>query len=490
MGLLAGDGTQLRSELLSMGVEPSHSDGKKRLQDYIQSQRPERKIRCVLQVGWTKDAFVLPDEVFGPAANEVVYQSHERGHEEHTQSGTLEDWKSSIAHMAIGNPLLTFALSAAFAGPLLAKTNSESGGFHFVGDSSTGKTTLIEAACSVWGGSNFKRSWRATANGMEGVAALFNDCLLALDEISQCDPKEVGSIIYTLGNGRGKQLASRNGGARSVPQFRCLVLSSGERSIETAIAESGQKVKAGQSVRLLDIPVNRSFGAWDVLHSASTAANFSDQVKQASGAFHGTAGRAFLKALTFDKSDFSELLNSFKVLEHFVAHNGDGQEKRAAARFALVALAGEQATEYGLTGWARGEALQAAQGAYQLWQSTRSKGNSEPQQILEQVLDFIQRHGDSRFSDFEETEQTKVQNRAGWWCDTRDGREYRFTSSGLREALKSFDFKRSLKVLVEAGAIPEPPADGEKARPFRVGGAITKLYPVNPEYLEGVGHVA
>ena len=64
-----------------------------------------------------------------------------------------------------------------------------------------------------------------SANGMEGAAALFNDCLLALDEISECDPKEVGAIVYALGNGRGKQRASRTGSARGVVRWRCFVLS-------------------------------------------------------------------------------------------------------------------------------------------------------------------------------------------------------------------------------------------------------------------------
>ena len=39
---------------------------------------------------------------------------------------------------------------------------------------------------------------------MEGAAALFNDCLLALDEISECDPREVGAIVYALGEGGRK----------------------------------------------------------------------------------------------------------------------------------------------------------------------------------------------------------------------------------------------------------------------------------------------
>jgi hypothetical protein len=39
---------------------------------------------------------------------------------------------------------------------------------------------------------------------------------------------------------------------------------------------------------------------------------------------------------------------------------GEGQDKRAAGRFALLALAGEVATEYGITGWPEGEAIKAA----------------------------------------------------------------------------------------------------------------------------------
>jgi hypothetical protein len=72
---------------------------------------------------------------------------------------------------------------------------------------------------------------------MEGAAALFNDSLLALDEISECDPRDVGAIVYSLGNGRGKQRAQRTGAARSVVRWRCMVISSGERAIATHMQE-------------------------------------------------------------------------------------------------------------------------------------------------------------------------------------------------------------------------------------------------------------
>ena len=41
-------------------------------------------------------------------------------------------------------------------------------------------------------------------------------------------------------------------------------------------------------------------------------------------------------------------------------------------------------------------------------------------------------------------------------------------------------------MLVEAGAIPKPAANGEKARFFRVKGQGIKLYAVNPDKLTRV----
>lgn len=486
METLRAGGDDLRGELLAMGVliDPSRK-ARDLLANYLQDKLPKRRMRCALQVGWCDGSFVLPDAVIGPKASGVIFQSGERGHDEHTKAGTLSGWQSDIAALAINNPLLTLALSASFAGPMLERCNAEGGGVHFVGDSSTGKTTLLEAGCSIWGGANYRRSWRATANGMEGAAALFNDCLLALDEISECDPREVGAIVYSLGNGRGKQRAGRNGNARGVTRWRCVVLSSGERSIETTMAEGGHRAKAGQAVRLLDIPAARTFGAWDDLHGLASGTAFSDAIKRASVTHHGHAGRAFLEKLTRDSRDFCALLETVKALPHFAADGGEGQDKRAAGRFALLALAGEVATEYGITGWPEGEAIKAASECFKLWRASRGKGNDERRQILDKVSGFIERHGDGRFSDAEASHESHLRDRAGWWRDSIDSREYLFTTDGMHEALKGFDFKRALDVLQEAGALPVPGADGKRAKFYRIAGRGVKLYPVQAEKLGG-----
>lgn len=488
MEMLRGAGDDLRGELLAMGLEIDPTPKSRNLLAiYLQAKPPKREMRCALQVGWCGDSFVLPDTVIGPKADSVIFQSGERGQDEHTLAGTLAGWQAEISARAVGNPLLLLALSASFAGPMLVRCNAEGGGMHYVGDSSTGKTTAIEAACATWGGPNFRRSWRATANGMEGAAALFNDCLLALDEISECDPREVGAIVYALGNGRGKQRAGRTGSARAVTRWRCFVLSSGERSIGTTMQEGGHRAKAGQSVRLLDIPAERAFGAWDNLHGMASGTEFSDEIKRAAATHYGHAGRAFLERLTCDRRNFCALLERIKRLAEFSAEDGEGQERRAAGRFALLALAGEVATEYGITGWPEGEAIQAAAEGFKSWRSLRGHGNDEHRQILDRISGFIERHGDGRFSDA--NVETQVRDRAGWWRDSTGERTYLFTAEGLREALKGFDFSRALDALEKSGALPAPSADGKRAKFYRIGGRGQRLYPIQADKLGG-GHGA
>ena len=478
MELLRGTGDELRGALLAMGVmiDPA---GHREFARYLQARVPERRVTCATQTGWLGKVFVLPDACYGPGAAAVTYQSGEHTDGEFSTGGDLKGWRDHIAAMAVGNPVLMLALSAAFAGPVMHLVRAESGGVHLVGNSSTGKTTGVEAARSVWGGDRFKRSWNSTANGLEGAASQSNDCLLVLDEINQADPRDVGAIIYALGNGVGKQRASRTGSARAVTRWRTFVLSSGERSVATAMAEGGIKAKAGHGVRLLDVPVARKFGAWDDLHGFSDGPAFSDALAKCAATHYGHAGREFLERLTRDKSDMAALWERVKSLDAFAAC-GDGQVKRAAARFALAGMAGELATEYGLTAWEPGAAVKSAIVAFNAWRDHRGATNAEQHQIVEAVSGFITRHGDARFSDVDATRDTMVRDRAGWWRNGTNGREYLFTPDGLREALKGFDFKAGTHALTQAGMLAKPGADGKTASLMHIDGRRMRVYVVQP----------
>ena len=109
-----------------------------------------------------------------------------------------KDWQAGVGTLASGHVLPVLAMSAALAGPLLHLAGQEGGGVHFHGPSSRGKTTLLQAAASVWGrgGSpGYVRAWRATANGLEGAAASATDTALILDEFGQVDGREAAAAV-------------------------------------------------------------------------------------------------------------------------------------------------------------------------------------------------------------------------------------------------------------------------------------------------------
>jgi hypothetical protein len=116
--------------------------------------------------------------------------------------------------------LPTLAISASLAGPLLHVAGLESGGIHLFGNSSTGKTTLLKLAASVWGDGGLVHSWRATSNGLEGIANRTSDVALILDELGQLETREAATSLYMLASGAGKVRMNRNATLQDIKTWR------------------------------------------------------------------------------------------------------------------------------------------------------------------------------------------------------------------------------------------------------------------------------
>jgi putative DNA primase/helicase len=272
MRLLSGGCDEMRAELLRLGFDvPVQQKNRNHLTDYIQQSRPERSARCVERAGWHGRVFVMPERTIGDGDEEVLFQSETIGGHIYRECGALEQWRSDVADLCRDNSRLLFAVSAAFAAPLLHWAGEESGGFHLRGGSSSGKTTALRVAASVWGAPDFMRRWRATDNGLESIAAQYSDGLLILDELGQLDPKIAGEAAYMLANGEGKARAARGGAARAVYTWRLLFLSAGEISLADHMRSGGKQVQAGQETRLADIPADagKGLGVFDTLRGFS-----------------------------------------------------------------------------------------------------------------------------------------------------------------------------------------------------------------------------
>ncbi|MGM0703350.1 MAG: DUF927 domain-containing protein [Pseudomonadota bacterium] len=484
MRLLKGSGEEMRGELLDMGVRIS-PDGFKLLHRWASQCQPDEVVVAATRVGWHQRegnrAFVMPRRTIaeGELARQIIFQSEDASQDEFATAGTPVSWRDNIGRLCSGNPLAILAVSTALAGPLLDLTHQQYAGIHLVGDSSNGKTTLLEVAASVWGGPDFKRTWRATGNGLEGIAAALSDTALILDEIGEADGREIGSIIYALGNGIGKARASRNGTARRPNRWRSALLSSGERTLAAHMSEAGKRAHAGQAVRLLDIPAQRQHGVFDHLHHLGDGRAFADHLKSAVTRHYGCVGPAFIEKLVREERDLAGELDRCSQLPGFTTSRQ--LQGRAAKVLALIGLAGELAAEYGLVGWQAGEAMDAAIEAFQAWVSGQGSVRSEHEQILANVSGFIERHGDARFSsvDADPTHPPTVHNRAGWWRDDAQGRTYLFNREGLAEALGAFDVTRGTEALEIAGWIVERDPDARSVR-VRINGNRRRVYAIRP----------
>ncbi|MEL5848241.1 MAG: DUF927 domain-containing protein [Candidatus Igneacidithiobacillus chanchocoensis] len=473
MHLLAGSGEELRRELLDRGLRMD-LNAKTLLSRWLMQSYPKEHLTAVASTGWYEQAFVLPSRIIGSA--KAVFQNE--GAADHYESaGTFLGWRDGIGRYLSGNPLLLLSVAAALAGPLLYLTGRQGGGLHLVGDSSTGKSTALLVAASIWGGPSFIRTWRATGNGLEGAAAEVNDTALILDEIGQADPREIGSIVYAIGNGTGKARANRSGLARKVTRWRVMLLSSGERTLAAHMAEDrGRAPKAGQLVRLLDIPVKRQHGLYDELQDMGGGAALSDHLKQATQRHYGKIGVAFLERLVAEspKLDLPGKLAAILKTQDF--HAQDGLHQRAAATLALCGIAGELAQEWGLLPIHSGETMQAAALGFRLWRQEQGQTRTEEKQVLQAVQDFLDRHGGSRFELMDTEDPAIIRDRAGWM--TRDG-IYLFTGTGLREAVAGHDLTRALDALDAAGWVVDHD-HGKRSKKTKVEGRAVSLYWIRP----------
>jgi uncharacterized protein (DUF927 family) len=500
MSLLKGSGDDLRGELLSMGLDIAPGlRARNRLHEYLTTARPDARARCVSRVGWHGRRFVLPDGVHGyENGEEVILQGGPADHAFRT-AGSLREWQDAIGQYCPGNSRLVLAVSIALAAPLLALAGGESGGFHLVGLSSGGKTTVLKVAGSVCGGgglSGYIRTWRATDNALEGTALTHCDTLLCLDEMGQVDAKTAAATAYMISNGQGKGRARQDGTGRKPKSWRTLFLSTGEITLADKIQEDGKaRAMAGQAVRVVDIPADggSGLGVFENIHGFESSAAFARHLGEVSARVYGAPLRDFLEKLTgqFDEGVQAAPEYVKRFVEEVCPSGADGQVMRVAGRFGLVAAAGEFGTALGVLPWPENTAREAAARCFGDWLEAR--GGTCAAEVtggLAQVRQFFQAHGASRFETWGEPAQdAKTINRAGFRRKDEASGEwsfYVFQDVFKGEICKSLNAAMVLRELKTRGLLLISEADRNTVKPCIPGTArSTRFYHLAPGIIGG-----
>jgi putative DNA primase/helicase len=453
---LNGTNADYVDALIRAGVQVEVGQ-EKRLLQYLRNTPAEDRFKVTSSIGWQagESVYVLPNEVIGEQPDLRIMFS---GTSEHRfkASGTIDEWRENVSRFCVGNSRLLFAVSCAFAAPLLPLLNVSGAGFHYVGTTSTGKSTALLAAGSVMGGGGtegtkgFLRTWNSTSNGLQGLAKLHNHASLILDEIGQANPKTIGAATYALFNGQGRERMESNLARREASQWTLILLSSGEETLSDMVTGAGQVVKGGQAIRLIDIPADAGagHGSFEELYGL-TGKEFAIKITGNACMFYGTAFPMWLKKLVEDRGRIvmwvRELAKKWEK-DHAIL-SASPEVGRAAASFALVGAAGESARE--ITGWPEGEALEAARVCFKAWISARPAGSlgSDDEAGIAAVRKFLELHGASRFEDacWAMSYPQTIVNRAGVKLD----RDFYISKEVFRsEVCKGFNYDNVARALL------------------------------------------
>lgn len=348
-GDLAGTSGRYRvlAQLMEAGL--CVGDGREAVLNALSIATPEKELLIVRKPGFHsldyKLHFITPGgQVLGPQSD-VELSANARIPDKIAKGGTFEGWmETTAAALSVeGGHHWRLGVASGFAGTIVAYTGMDSCGMCLSGMSSAGKTTAQKLAASAWSKPSPHRdslyqSVKATANGMEVLAARSSGMVLVLDELAQISGREIGNLIMTFASGAGKRRMNGDESLRQGYTWETFMVLSSERSLEDRVRSDEGQWTAGSSLRVVDIDVT------DVNRSVPR-----DTMTKIEGfnTHYGHAGPMFVERLLQITPDEVRRM----VEEKAVALAGKGAPStviRSARPFAILWTSGELAKRFGL----------------------------------------------------------------------------------------------------------------------------------------------
>ncbi len=210
------------------------------------------------RMGWLKQGgvhgFLLPDGFYtvGAAGEDdsvelIAATGLEAAVEGLKIGGTYEGWLEAMEEMKSFTPMW-LALYASCAAPMLEILGSPSFVVDFNGETSSGKTTAMRVAASVWGRPadnmpTMMYSWDATKVFVERLCGFMCNLPIILDETKRAkDTKVVRDVIYDFANGQGKGRGAPDG-TRQTASWRSVMLTSGEAAATSFSQDGGTRAR-------------------------------------------------------------------------------------------------------------------------------------------------------------------------------------------------------------------------------------------------------
>ncbi|WP_169310891.1 DUF927 domain-containing protein [Cereibacter changlensis] len=379
MAEIHGSGAALYNRLISLGLQCF--SGKTGIMSLLKSWRHAPRAWRSDEAGWfdlpdAPPAFLRANGVLIAPASDAPLVVHARPDPKTCRkAGSLYGWRNEVACLAFGNPSMIFAICCALAGPILRLSGFRFAGFNFHGNSTVGKSLLLELALSCSDHPNGVRPWTSVAQEKPGAVPKSTEGLLVLDAL----PRDPGKPLLDRLQSMADDL--RQDSARGLADLQLgdpsqIILSTSELATETVLQRKRRSLPEALSTRLADIPA----GSWrhglvEDLNGHSDAGEFARALSAAMTRHHGQLFPAFLQILVNRYDAIAKEIRkrhhaeTERLLSRLAPRPGENMAavRRMIERFAFVAAAGEEASALELLPWPRGTAAQAVTEVVTIW---------------------------------------------------------------------------------------------------------------------------
>lgn len=208
------DARQFHSAMIGNGLYTSRKDVTNLMELFMpeflaQLQRARAANRIAGRCGWTDDfkGFVIGTRLLSA------------GRSEHVRPGAIPEemlayhelgdealWRRAMEIVLRGGPDRQAVVALAIASPLMVFTGLDGVMLNaFSPESGVGKSTLGDAAVSIWGSPDaLRKSARDTANATWRIAGVTGNMPMVIDEFTNVDGRALSDFVYTVTQGREK----------------------------------------------------------------------------------------------------------------------------------------------------------------------------------------------------------------------------------------------------------------------------------------------
>lgn len=320
-------------ELINKGLDVSHSNVGTLTEYFREYEKTIQEITNVhSKLGFSKN----DDKEIYKLYKSIGIDSTYIGRYDVEPKGSKADYEKMLSEQVYGRGELEFILASSLSAIILGYIGEEysldSLIIHLAGNSTTGKSTALKLAISLFGYPDVKKqglysTYNGTNNALLNKLGGLKGVPFALDEISMSYTSNFTEFVYSLANGTDKDRLNKNSELKEKETWLTTILSNGEKSL----INSSNK-NAGVQVRVIEA---KNF-SW------TKDAENSEKINREILKNYGHVGGEFAEYIMKKSKEevgkkFEEVTEEvYKLLERKIVV--DNMTKRRCSKYALILL--------------------------------------------------------------------------------------------------------------------------------------------------------